>query len=1256
MAQEPRRLVPYQDVRSFFGAELRHWRRLRGRSQDELGRGVHVSGDTIAKIEKATRWPTRELTRLCDDVLDTQGALSRLWPLIQGERDGADLGVGSLGSPPEDNPDEVGVTGVDRVGGDVDHLPGHVDNRGGASGHLPVVPVSMGTTSPPRSRWRGPVILVPPLERTMVERLDELESLVSMVTSAMTEPTDRRVVAVCGPGGFGKTTLVTQMCHDARVTGLFDQVLWVEIGQDCTPSRLVQLLSDLCVHLGHTPAVLGDPEQAGFHLARVLAERRVLLVVDNVWSAVDLAPFLLGGPRCVRVVTSRNARVCPTSAMVMRLGPMDAGQIRELLHRNVPGLAQVEAGPLGELCGGWPLLAAVVGSSIRSDVSAGTCLPSAVALAGEALRRQGPQALDTWDADQRHTAIGQAITASVNNLDGHVRIPGAWDLGDRYTSLGIFPAAVPIPVSVLERWWTHAHGWDPAAVHRFCRVLAERCLISGYAADRDAIVIHDVFRAYLRHRLREVWADTHASLLDAHRSFLGERGWADLPTEHSYLWQYLSHHLREAGLDQELIATLADPRHVVTKTIVLGSDSLVADRAVVEEVASRAQGVGADTEALLAAARAMTGSAHLLHGLTSASDVATSLMGPLLRLDDLGQGEPVVDRVRAQLRDIAARAGASGIEVLWANPATSGTGDSHVGAVTTVAVHEDLAVSGGEDGTVRLWNRASGRLLRAHRGHTGWVYATAFSPDGHLIASAGDDTLIRVWNAATGGTCAVLAGHTGRIRALAFCGTGAMVASGAEDGQVRLWDVGRPGLIRSLATPAVPVWSLAFGMDDTVLAVTGADEFVRLYDVTTGVLLDESPGHQDWIRAVAFAPGEPLLATGSGDGTVRRWHVTDRRLAPAGAAVVTPSRVRCLTLTAPGNLLAAGEDATVRVIDSVTDDQPAGRGVDWIRAMAASPDGTVVIGCEDGALRTWSDRQTAGLDLLAPGTDTIWSTAFTDGGRRVLLGRGNGTIDVHDRTTGDRVRALDAGAGRVWSLSAVGPRIAAACGDGQVRVWSAPDLEPVARLNRDEHRTWAVAVSPDGELVATSTGKGLVRVWHLPSGQPVWERAARCGRVRSLAIDGTGQLLVLGGGDGLARVWSLADGEPLADHTNPSGWVRTVALDATGSRLAVGSGPGDITVVDVGSGEVIGELAGHNGRILMLSLGADTLVSSAADGTVRLWSLEDQRQVAQVRLDASLHAAAHDPRSGYVIAAGAAGATLLRRGASNLEAPRRSGV
>jgi hypothetical protein len=98
MAQIPRDLTPDRDPWHFFGAELRHWRDLRGLSQARLGREVHVSGDEVAKVEKAVRWPPPGLAEQCDRVLDTGGVLSRLWPLVERQR----LGMRDMDARPGD--------------------------------------------------------------------------------------------------------------------------------------------------------------------------------------------------------------------------------------------------------------------------------------------------------------------------------------------------------------------------------------------------------------------------------------------------------------------------------------------------------------------------------------------------------------------------------------------------------------------------------------------------------------------------------------------------------------------------------------------------------------------------------------------------------------------------------------------------------------------------------------------------------------------------------------------------------------------------------------------------------------------------------------------------------------------------------------------------------------------------------------------------------------------------------------------------
>jgi WD40 repeat protein len=589
--------------------------------------------------------------------------------------------------------------------------------------------------------------------------------------------------------------------------------------------------------------------------------------------------------------------------------------------------------------------------------------------------------------------------------------------------------------------------------------------------------------------------------------------------------------------------------------------------------------------------------------------------------------------VIGRLRDMA---GAQGFDVRWAlNERADDHG--HTGAVTTVATHGTALVSGGEDGTVRIWDLAGGRPARLRRGHAGWVYAVAISPDGRTIASAGDDATIRLWQLDTGESTGILTGHLRRIRSLAFTANGQLV-SGAEDGQVCLWDTGRASLIRTMRTPGCPIWAVAAGAADTLIAAAAEDEFVRLYDLNNGETLAENAAHRDWIRALAFA-GDTLI-TGSGDGSVRVWKVSGREFTLL-RVIETGSRVRAVAMSHHADLIvAAGEDATLRAYggDGLVGEQPLPAGVDWIRAAVLLPDRSVIAGCEDGSIRAWDGH---GLTVLGHGSDTTWSAAFA--GEQALLGRANGTVELRDSASAELTRTFEAGEGRVWSLDTGSDVAAAACGDGSVRVWSLTGPW-MLRLNEDERRTWSVALHESGTRLAASSTGALTRVWDIPSGQKLWERQAHEGRVRSMAFDGSGSLLLTGGGDGMARLWRFPDGENVGEFAHETSWVRAVALNSSGTRIALGCGPGVIYVHDIADGQDVAELHGHGGRVLMIGFTADpdVLVSAAADGTIRSWSLTGQKQLAEVRVDASLQAAALDARNGIVLAASAGGTMAIR--------------
>ena len=80
---------------------------------------------------------------------------------------------------------------------------------------------------------------------------------------------------------------------------------------------------------------------------------------------------------------------------------------------------------------------------------------------------------------------------------------------------------------------------------------------------------------------------------------------------------------------------------------------------------------------------------------------------------------------------------------VWQSTIATASGDPAVGSI----------VSASWDGTVRLWDAATGEVLQTLKGYPSWVYvvnSVTFSPDGKQLALASDDRTVRLWDATTG--------------------------------------------------------------------------------------------------------------------------------------------------------------------------------------------------------------------------------------------------------------------------------------------------------------------------------------------------------------------------------------------------------------------------------------------------------------------------------------------------------------------------
>jgi RNA polymerase sigma factor (sigma-70 family) len=221
--------------------------------------------------------------------------------------------------------------------------------------------------------------------------------------------------------------------------------------------------------------------------------------------------------------------------------------------------------------------------------------------------------------------------------------------------------------------------------------------------------------------------------------------------------------------------------------------------------------------------------------------------------------------------------------------------EGHTGGATSLAFAPDgkVLATGGHDGTLLLWDTATRKRLRAvtiaeevyfHRKgngiDSGGIRALAFAPDGKTIASANHDGTVRLFEAATGKQLRVLRGHANSVADVVFSPDGKTLASAGADQAVRLWDATTGALRNPHPGHDGRTESVLLSPDGRRAVTAGRDRTVRIWDLTTGQEVLVLREFKSAVQSVALSPGGNLLAVGlekgdiqlrdAGSGAVRR--------------------------------------------------------------------------------------------------------------------------------------------------------------------------------------------------------------------------------------------------------------------------------------------------------------------------------------------------------------------------------------------------
>jgi WD40 repeat protein len=532
------------------------------------------------------------------------------------------------------------------------------------------------------------------------------------------------------------------------------------------------------------------------------------------------------------------------------------------------------------------------------------------------------------------------------------------------------------------------------------------------------------------------------------------------------------------------------------------------------------------------------------------------------------------------------------------------------------------------DGTMKVWDAASGCDILSIEGHANMAFVTDSSPDNILMQDLGRSRNLCV-----------------KVLAAGYTPDGSRIGMALEDNTIRILDTKSGAEIQRLKAVHSRTISITYCADGRQVVAEFWHDGVRLWDKSNGQVLGYLRGYTACVRCAAISSDGDKAVSGSDDGSIRVWKaatgqlllILDGHKEPVLHVAFSPLGDRIVSIS---------EDRTLRVWDVERGIEIAHHTDLPAKKVAFSSDGkAIIVALDDDSLLVWNDGNVRihSHSVEGPSCIDLDSIQFSSSGftirDRAWEQHRSSSHDMNPdyiRLVYNRCMAAGGSILKPSFRQDLAPIV------GVQGCWGSIPDDELQKFRLRAEKITCVAFSPDGSWLAAGAGDQgdrSIRIWDVGTGETICCLRGHDDDVRSVAFSPDSRR-VISRSSGWIYLWSIENGIELWRFKSRYG--NCVAYSPDGRRFAIDSGQ-DIQVWDAECRLLLQCFRGHENDVQALTFSTDgqilasassgDFVSDNPDASVRLWSVDSGAELKCFRTGSdAITCIAFEPDNSAIIA------------------------